>query len=200
MNISKIAATSGYYSNTAIHKTNQNITFQGSKQTLANKTAEKAKDAAGCLLPFAVLILTAPVLLISGLFSIGKKSKIEQSIYDMEREYSQHTGNFEFFKASHKKAEKLLDKYGQNNNYSEFVKEAMTFLHSRFDSISGCSEFERLEPFKNKNFSRKFGFMKFMQTVKTAARAAVSKNNKGIDIEKLDKDIQAAKEIIQQKK
>ena len=92
--------------------------------------AEKAKDAAGCLLPFAILILTAPVLLISGLFSIGKKSKIEQSIYDMEREYSQHTGNFEFFKASHKKAEKLLDKYGKNNNYSEFVKEAMNFLHS----------------------------------------------------------------------
>jgi hypothetical protein len=57
---------------------------------------------------------------------------------------------------------------------------------------------DRMEPFESSNeIESKGKWLRFIETVKNSAKAAVSKNYKDIDIEKLNKDIQLSRKIMQ---
>jgi hypothetical protein len=194
MNITSIKCSSAnLYNDRKTDNTNINISFHGRESAFADKVADKAGCAGNALL----LVILSPLVLIASLLRNPKESKIDSITKRMQSEYENHCGDFNFFEEDINEMNELLNKYSKNDNYSQFVKEGMEFLRQNFENNQGaCDQGKRLKPFENKVIIWHI----FLDTINGAAKAAISKNEQRIDYkETLDKNILAAREIIQKK-
>lgn len=199
MNISPVSYTSANYNNNNVRKMNQNVSFCGGKTAFTKKSGGKIAERAGCAGNILLLIALSPLTLMEILLQNTKKNKIKSMCIDMQDGYKSHIPYFEFFDIYVKKMNTLLDKHSKNAEYSQFTKDALEFLRTRFENNQGCNdEWKRLKPFKKE--SDKYGMLwaQFWYAVEESAKMAISKNGKGIDKEKLDKYIQVSREIMQQ--
>lgn len=192
MNVSPVSINYVNHSNNYKSKLNQNVSFCGGKTAFA----EKAADKVGCAGSVLLLIALSPLLLIGKLFGNNKNNKIDSLTNRIQGEYERHCGSYDFFQEDIDEMNAFLDKHSKHAEYSEFVKDALEFLRSDFALHKGCCDQNaRLEAFENGNGNLEW--LKFMNTINESAKAAVSKNGKGIDREKLDKNIQFARDLIQ---
>lgn len=192
MNVALTGCNYTSINNNTLRKQNINISFNGSKTAIM----EKAKSNAGCAGLGLLLVALYPFVLLSKILSSNKNEKIRSMTLSMQNEYADHTGNFKYFNDEVNDMNKFLDKHTINDEYAQFVKEAMEFLRKNFEQND--YEWQRLAIFPETPGMLNFEFYKFMDTINKSAKAAVSKNSKDINEEKLDKDIQKARAIMQQ--
>ena len=168
----------------------KNVTFCGGKTVVA----EKVKENAGCTLNVLLAIALVPLALLSEIFN-NKNDEIVRMTYGLQNEYEGHHGNFKSFDAKTNEINKFLNKHTKNEEYAQFVKEAISFLRTNFEQ--NVYEEDRMKLFNGSNqYESQAKWLDFMETIQNAAKAAVSKNYKDIDIEKLNKNIQASREIM----
>ena len=179
---------------------NKTVSFQGKA-----KFAENAGCLKDGLLPALLLVAISPILLILGLIShllSNKKDKISETVEYISGTYRADYGaSFnDIFDQEVKELNQLLDKHAKNDNYTQFVKEAIGFLSAYMAKYPNCQD--RLKPFQNvdKWDTLPVEFVIFSQTIKDSAKAAISKDLKNIDTERLDKNIQKARELMQRAK
>ena len=191
MNISKITYNYANQNNYSIRKMDKNVSFCGGKTVVA----EKVKENSGCALNILLAVAAIPLALLSTIFT-NKNDEIERMTVAIQDEYAGHLGNFKHFQDEANDMNKLLDKYSKNEEYSQFVKEAISFLRTNFEQNQ--YEYDRLKPFNGSNeLESQIKWIRFMNTIKNAAKAAIAKNYKDVDIEKLNKDIQLSRKIMQ---
>ena len=189
MNLSPITYNYANKNNYSIRKMKQNVAFCGEKTIVE----EKAKENAGCAINVLLAVALVPLALLSEIFT-NKNDEIERMITGIQSEYEEHYGNYKHFELITNEMNKFLNKHTKNEEYAQFVRESMNFLKTNFEKNS----MDRMELFESSNqIESKVKWLRFMETVKNSAKAAVSKNYKNIDIEKLNKDIQLSKEIMQ---
>ena len=193
MNISPVQCNSVYLNNRVNNNNNirRQVSFTGSKTAAI---AEKSKDAVGCLGTLLALVVLAPLALLARICT-NKNEEIGSMMSAIQNEYTNHTGDFRHFESNVNYMNKFLDKHTKNENYAQFVREATNFLLINFkNNRNGCDTYPRLKPFMKDSTA----FIKFIATIQQSAQAAVSKDCKGIDLEKLNTYIQEARQIMQQ--
>lgn len=177
---------------------NKTVSFQGKAKFAEN---------AGCLKDGLLLVAISPTLLILGLIGhllSNKKDKISGTVEYISGTYRADDGaSFnDIFDQGVKELNQLLDKHAKNDNYTQFVKEAIGFLSAYMAKYSNCQD--RLKPFQSDvdklDTTWPVEFVIFSQTIKDSAKAAISKDLKNIDTERLDKNIQKARELMQRAK
>ncbi|MCQ2754536.1 MAG: hypothetical protein MJ231_05765, partial [bacterium] len=205
MNISPVNFCKPNLIDVSNNRANQDIFFRGLKHLSTGNTAKNVKQA-GVLAGVGLLgVIFSPLILLDMIFSKNKQDKINgyirsmRTYYPARDEYGKVYLND--FKNDVNELNKCIRENVKNNNYADFVKDATEFLLMNFKNNPGSrSNIERLEAFQQPSEAENIGyFQKFMNTISKAAEASISKNGKNIDFEKLDKDVQWAKELMQQK-
>ena len=189
MNIYSVNYNNSNYKQNNIHRIKQNVSFSGVKPAIKN---QQAKECAKGLAEILLLPLLVPLALFSGLFN-RKNDSIDSSMKMIEGEYMNHLGRIEFFQTEVERINRILDKHSVNDEYSQFAKDALAFLQARFEAFNDSDE--RLEPFEDENMEIKRNWFIFIDAINESAKAAISKNYK--DIDKLNKNIQLAREMMQ---
>lgn len=191
MNVAPLSCNYSSFKNNSVRKQNTNISFCGGKTAIA----EKAKENAGCVLNVLLAVALAPIAILSMIFT-NKNDEIERMKIGIQNEYEGHLGNFKYFEEKTSEMNKFLDKHTKNEEYAQFVKEALGFLRTNFEQ--NRYEDDRMEPFNgNNDYESRLNWVIFMDTIQKSAKAAVTKNYKGIDIDKLKENIELAKKIMQ---
>ena len=191
MNVTPISYNYSNIKNNSVKKHNTTVSFSGGKTVMV----EKAKENAGCAINVLFAVALAPLALLSEIFT-NKNDEIVRMTYGLKNEYEGHHGNFKSFDIKTNEMNKFLNKHTKNEEYAQFVKEAISFLRTNFEQ--NVYEEDRMEPFNGYNlYESQAKWLDFMETIQNAAKAAVAKNYKDIDIEKLNKDIQTSREIMQ---
>ena len=190
MNIAQLSCNQININNYNTHKVNQNVSFCGGKTVFAKKAGGKIADKAGCFGNILLFIALLPLTLVTILLQKTKKNKIDSLVLGIKHQYEAHPRMHECFEHYISEMNKHIDKYAKNENYSQFVKEALAFLKLNYEKRI------TMEPFRKDGDNTNWFI--FMQAINDAAKMAISKNGKGIDKEKLDKYIQVSREIMQQ--
>ena len=189
MNISGVNYNNLNFKQNNIHRIKQNISFSDIKPAIkTNKQKGVLKGVAEILL----LPLLASIALLSSVFN-RKNESIDSSMRIIEVEYKDHKGRIKIFQTEVERINRILDKHSVNDEYSKFTKDALAFLEAQFKVFDNGEE--RLEPFGDENIEKMRNWILFIDTIKQSANAAISKNYK--DIDKLNKNIQLAREIMQ---
>lgn len=190
MNISPISYAGANYNNNNVHNVQQNVSFCGGKTAFAEKAGGKVADSAGCAFALLQVIVLSPLILPAVLLENTKKNKVDSLVLGIKHQYEAHPRMHEFFERYISDMNKHIDKYAKNENYSQFVKDALAFLKLNYEKEI------TMEPFIKDGDNTNWFI--FMQAINDAAKMAISKNGKGIDKEKLDKYIQVSREIMRQ--
>ena len=192
MNITPVSYNYSNMNSYSVCKQNSQVSFYGGKTAII----EKAKDHAGCLGLGLLSIVLSPLALFS-LLLINKDEKIDSLTASMQRGYTNEYGSLQHFNDNVNDMNKLLDKHAVNDEYAQFVKESMSFLRTNFErNQNNYDENMLLAVFSDTDDMQYSEFIKFMNTMRIAAKAAVSKNGKDINKEELDNRIQSAREIM----
>ena len=191
--VSSIRSSTTNY-NKHVYNNNQKVSFYGRKTVFA----EKSRKTAGRLGSMLMLVILSPLMLAAKIILDNKNEKIDIMAHEIKNEYEKRFGNFKIFENKAKKMNKFINKHVKNQKYAQFVKEATVFLLANFERNQGYrDEFCRLMPFEDDNLKSEHTWNIFMYTVNKSAKAAMSKNHKGIDIDKLNERIESAQKIMQ---
>lgn len=202
MNVSPISCrvnSLDYKSNNKLN--NSDISFQG-KTGIVKDIKEAAGSWYGCLLAFVVRL---PSLIRNRIKPNECALKIiNQSIDNIQSFYKKTyfdmvennpCGTMSQYAIT---VDRVMNNY-ENNDYTQFVKEATHFLVNNCLLSRTKSYFSgQYVLFCNdmKKETKSSNFIKFIKTIKLSAQAVISKDTQNIDYNSLNKDIEDARKIM----
>lgn len=192
MNITPIGCKCANLNNYSERKVNPEVSFCGGNTKFVHKTGKTIIRQLGLALTLLYLAVEA------FLSENSANNKINSLILSIRDGYMAHVPMLDMFENDVNEMNSLLEKHSKNDNYSQFVKEALEFLRLNLKQNQGCAkEHDRLKIFEDGKNIHGYNWTVFLRAVENSAKAAISKSGKGINKEQLDKDIQAAREIMQ---